>query len=71
MFSTRVAIANQYACRTILEADRQFEISCNKCCNSPQCLHRSCEGCRVAEMHKYIVEELARNIRAEEGVSHE
>lgn len=71
MFSMRVALANQYACTSIMQADEAFEKSCDMCCNSPQCLHRSCEGCRVAEMHKYIVEELARNIRAEEGVSHE
>ena len=66
MFSMRVAIANQFACTTIMQADEQFQKSCDICCNSPQCLHRSCDGCRVAEMHKYIIEQLKAEIKSGE-----
>ena len=66
MFSVRVALANQYACNTILEADRQFEISCNKCCNSPQCLSRHCGTCPVQQMHDYVIECLKNGISAKE-----
>lgn len=70
MFSMRVAVANQYACTSIMQADEQFRKSCEICCNSPQCLYRSCEGCKVAEMHKFMVEMLAKNISAgEESVA--
>lgn len=69
MFSMKVAIANQFACTSIMQADEQFRKSCEMCCNSPQCLHRSCEGCRVDEMHKYIVEQLAAEIKSEEVVA--
>ena len=68
MFSMRVAVANQFACATIMQADEQFKKSCDMCCNSPQCLYRSCNGCRVAEMHRYIVEQLKSEIKADEEV---
>lgn len=64
MFSAKVAIANQYACQSIIQADKEFEKSCEMCCNSPQCLHHSCERCKVAEMHQFVVEMLAKNISA-------
>lgn len=65
-FSMRVAIANQYACQSIIEADEQFKKSCDICCNSPQCLWRNCHSCKVAQMHEYIVSELKRQIAVEE-----
>lgn len=66
MFSMRVAIANQYACQSIIEADKQFEISCNKCCESPRCLHTDCANCRVQQMHDYVVAMLRDNIKESE-----
>jgi len=62
MFSMRVAVANQYACRTILEADKAFEESCNLCCNSPRCLHTDCRTCRVQQMHDAVVAMMQDNI---------
>ena len=64
MFSVAKAIANQYACNSIVEADRQFEISCTKCCDTPRCLSMNCDRCRVAQMHEYIVEKLREEICA-------
>lgn len=58
MFSMRVAINNQYACNSIIEADEQFKKSCEMCCNNPQCLWHNCDSCKVAMIHQYIVEEL-------------
>ena len=66
MFSERVAISNQHACKSIMEADEQFKKSCTMCCNSPRCLWKSCDGCRVAEMHKFVVSELKKRIEEEE-----
>lgn len=65
MFSMKVALANQYACTSIMQADEAFKKSCEMCCNSPQCLHHSCDRCKVAEMHQFMVEMLAKNISAE------
>lgn len=62
MFSIAKAIANQYACNSIIEADKQFEISCNKCCNSPRCLAMNCDKCRVAQMHEWIIEKFRDEI---------
>lgn len=62
MFSQRVAIANQYACKSIMEADEEFRKSCDMCCNSPNCLWKDCSQCKVAMMHDYIVNELKRGI---------
>lgn len=65
MFSKYVAINNQYACDTIIEADEQFRKSCEMCCNSPQCMWHSCEQCQVAMVHRNVVEELKKAIIAE------
>lgn len=62
MFSVNRAIANQYACKSIIEADEQFAKSCEMCCNSPQCLYRNCDTCKVAMLHDYIVDELKKSI---------
>ena len=62
MFSVRVAMANQYACESIIEADEQFKKSCEMCCSSPQCLWHDCERCKVAEIHKDIIKQLKKNI---------
>lgn len=61
MFSPRVAINNQYACKSIEEADRQFERSCDMCCTSPSC-YMDCDHCKVAMAHEEIVEELKKMI---------
>ncbi len=66
MFSMQTAIANQYACQSIIEADKQFEISCEKCCNSPKCLHMDCDRCKVKQMHDYVIEMLKENINVKE-----
>ena len=66
MFSVRVAINNQYACKSIVEADEQFKKSCDMCCMSPNC-YMDCDHCRVAQMHEYIVEELKKNIITKEA----
>lgn len=66
MFSERIAINNQFACKTIIEADENFKKSCDICCNSPSCLWRDCDKCKVAQMHKFVVEELKKSIVIEE-----
>lgn len=62
MFSARVAIQNQYACNTIVEADKAFQKSCDMCCMSPSC-YMDCDHCRVAEAHKFIVERMKSEIK--------
>ena len=62
MFSVDVAIANQYACQTIMDADKQFEKSCALCCNSPRCLHTPCETCRVQQMHDYVIATMKKEV---------
>lgn len=60
-FSKNVAINNQYACRTIIEADAQFEKSCALCCMSPY-NNINCSQCRVQQTHNYIIEKLKAEI---------
>lgn len=57
MFSMRVAINNQYACNSIIEADEQFKKSCEMCCRSPY-NNIDCDHCKVAMVHQCIIEEL-------------
>ena len=61
MFSAKVAINNQYACHTIEELDKQFERSCDMCCNSPSC-YMDCDHCKVAMAHEFCLEELRKII---------
>ena len=66
MFSMRVAVANQYACTSIMQADEQLRKSCEICCNSPRCLYSDCSKCKVQQMHDFIVETLKDSITSKE-----
>ena len=57
MFSARVAIDNQYACNSIMDADKQFKRSCEMCCRSPY-NNINCDHCQVAMVHDNVVEML-------------
>lgn len=62
MFSEKIAINNMYACNTIVAVEEQYKKSCDICCNSPQCLWRNWDGCKVAMTHDIIIRELKKNI---------
>lgn len=61
-FSIYQAINNQYACKSIIEAEERFKESCDMCCNSPQCLWRSCDSCKLAQLHEAVIEQLKAHI---------
>lgn len=66
MFSYHVAVTNQYACTTIMQADEAFKKSCDMCCNSPRCLYNDCDRCRLAAIHHEVVERLKGAINSTE-----
>ena len=66
MFSERIAINNQYIAKSIEDADTQFKKSCEMCCNSPSCLWKDCDRCKVAAIHREVVELLKSRISTEE-----
>lgn len=58
-FNRGEAIHYQNVSQTVGQAEHNFKVACNLCCNDPECMWRSdCNRCKIASIHRDKVAEL-------------